>query len=485
MPCDLCSNWLTTSMVSLAELVPGALREVLGELLAPPRLATAIVRDGEIVDFAGIDAGPMTRFRIASMTKSFTAAAVLQLRDRGTWRLDDPISRWVPEALSLRPPTDDSPAVTIRQLVTMCSGIGTDDPWGDRLLDLSPSDWRKLMHVGATFGAAPGTQMVYSNYGYALLGEAIARATNRTMQRYVTEAVLSPLGLLDTGWDVPANDVDWARPSHRESDLDELPPLADGAFAPMGGLWSNVVDLARWVGFLAAGFPARNGDMRAEDRVLSRASRRELQQGHTLLEPMQRETSRGTRPGELAYGMGLVVSHHPTLGSMVNHSGGLPGYGSNMRWLPDTGLGIVALGNRTYTPMRLLTMELFELLKEAGDIVVPRAFELIEAPDLEAAATALVGAIWGNGSFQELELAVNVALDLPLDRRAARAREFVAAVGELRNWTVEPSTLLTGEIVGQSATHTVRILLQLSPQVPPRLQRYELTSVPLPATTRA
>jgi CubicO group peptidase (beta-lactamase class C family) len=470
------------SVVPLADLVPVALGEVLNDLAAPPRLAVGLVEDGTVLDFEGVDATCDTRFRIASMTKSFTATAVLQLRDRGIWRLDDPISRWVPEALAIRPPTDDSPSVTIRHLVTMASGMGTDDPWGDRLLNLNPADWRKLMQSGASFGAVPGTQMVYSNYGYALLGEAIARATNRSPQRYMVEEILQPLGLQHTGWDVPGDEVDWARPTHSEVDLDELPPLADGAFAPMGGLWSTVADLARWVGFLAAGFPPRNGDMRAEDQVLCRASRRELQQGHTVLEPSTKETRRGSRPGELAYGMGLVMSHHPTLGRMANHSGGLPGYGSNMRWLPDVGVGVIALGNRTYTPMRLLTMELLELLHDAGAIGPAPA---IDAPELEAAAASLVEVIWGGQQFDHLDLALNVALDLPLDRRAKRAEAFALMVGALLHWSVEPSTLLTGVIVGRTATHTVRITLQLSPEATPRLQKYDLTSLPLPTTTRA
>ena len=66
------------------------------------------------------------------MTKSFTAATILGLRDEGRLSLDDPIARHVPEVAGLHGPTADSPPITVRHLLTMSSGLGTDDPWGDR-----------------------------------------------------------------------------------------------------------------------------------------------------------------------------------------------------------------------------------------------------------------------------------------------------------------------------------------------------------------
>jgi CubicO group peptidase (beta-lactamase class C family) len=72
-----------------------------------------------------------TGFRIASMTKSFTAATIVGLRDGGLLALDDPIARHVPELAELRGPTADSPVITIRHLLTMSAGLATDDPWGD------------------------------------------------------------------------------------------------------------------------------------------------------------------------------------------------------------------------------------------------------------------------------------------------------------------------------------------------------------------
>ena len=106
-----------------------------------PGLAWGVVRDGALVHTGG--AGTIrdgestvpdqrTVFRIASMTKSFTAATILRLRDEGRLRLDDEVAAYVPALADWRHPASDAPAITIRHLLTMSAGLPTDDPWGDR-----------------------------------------------------------------------------------------------------------------------------------------------------------------------------------------------------------------------------------------------------------------------------------------------------------------------------------------------------------------
>src|SRR5204863_4720281 len=88
---------------------------------------------------------PDTTFRIASMTKSFTALSILKLRDEGKLSLDDPVARYVPALAGLPYPTKDSPTLTIRHLLTHSEGFPEDNPWGDRQLAQSDETLRAWM----------------------------------------------------------------------------------------------------------------------------------------------------------------------------------------------------------------------------------------------------------------------------------------------------------------------------------------------------
>jgi len=129
-------------------------------------VAYGIVADGRLVHSGGWgerwlggptpDAG--TVFRIASMTKSFTAAAVLALRDDGRLALDDPAEEFVPELRGLALPSPDSPRVSLRHLLTMTAGFPTDDPWGDRQQGLALAEFSAFLARGLSFAWAPGTR---------------------------------------------------------------------------------------------------------------------------------------------------------------------------------------------------------------------------------------------------------------------------------------------------------------------------------------
>src|SRR5438128_3083696 len=102
-------------------------------------------------------------FRIASLTKSFTAASVLQLRDAGKLSLDDPVEKHLPELAQIAYPTRDSPRITVRHLLSHGAGFPEDNPWGDLQLGLPEADFQKLLSRGLAFSHAPGTDFEYSN----------------------------------------------------------------------------------------------------------------------------------------------------------------------------------------------------------------------------------------------------------------------------------------------------------------------------------
>ena len=221
-------------------------------------IAWGVVADGSLAltgaHAVESDAVPThhTVFRIASMTKSFTAAAILILRDRLLLRLDDAVADIAPEFAAVVGPTSDSQPITVRHLLSMASGMVTDDVWADRHLDLSDDGLDALVSRGATVAWAPHDHGEYSNLGYAMLGRVIRRVTGSRAQDFITDNLLRPLAMDRTTWLQPHHD-DWARPYDVVDDrrVADLEPLGDGALAPMGGLWSCVSDLVRWVAWFA------------------------------------------------------------------------------------------------------------------------------------------------------------------------------------------------------------------------------------------
>ncbi|HEX4932905.1 MAG TPA: serine hydrolase domain-containing protein, partial [Gemmatimonadaceae bacterium] len=143
-----------------------------------------------------------TVFRIASMTKSFTAMAVLKLRDEGKLRLDDPVERWVPELATLRYPTTDAPRITIRHLLSHAEGFPEDNPWGDQQLAVSDETMDRFMKAGIPFSTAPGTAYEYSNFGFAILGRIVRNVSGMPYARYLRTQVLDPLGMTSTTLEV-------------------------------------------------------------------------------------------------------------------------------------------------------------------------------------------------------------------------------------------------------------------------------------------
>src|SRR5207245_727026 len=120
-----------------------------------------------------------TIFRIASMTKSFTASAILTLRDDGLLKLDDLAEDYVPELRGWPLVSPDSARISIRHLLTMTAGFPTDDPWGDRQQGLPLEDFARFLAKGVSFNCAPGTRFEYSNLGYAILRRVPARQGRR------------------------------------------------------------------------------------------------------------------------------------------------------------------------------------------------------------------------------------------------------------------------------------------------------------------
>ncbi|MGY5765745.1 serine hydrolase domain-containing protein [Brachybacterium sp. DNPG3] len=384
-------------------------------ILAHGAAGATALRDG--VPAPG--ARPMERAtvsRIASMTKSFTAATILALRDEGRLRLDDPIAQHVPEAADAFAVSPGDAPITLRLLLTMSAGLVTDNPWGDRQESLTPAEFAEILRAGLGRVHRPGTGFEYSNTGYALLGRVIDEVTGTPYAEEIRRRFLDPLGLQATAFEAERLAERPLATGHRLGDREDatrFEPVeldSPGVYGAMAGLFSTVDDIATWVRFLAAAdaAPADTAgsadmagavdtagpaDTAAYDALLSTASRREMQQMHRIQPvPALPAGEDGRSPGFdriRAYGMGLVVERHPDLGEVISHSGGYPGYGSFMVWHRDSGIGVVALANSKYAPVTALSMQALRILRDQAPGLLDARPVLADARTLQAAQAAL------------------------------------------------------------------------------------------------
>jgi CubicO group peptidase (beta-lactamase class C family) len=455
-----------------------------------PGVSYGVLLDGELIHTRGIGTskvgrdtvpGPDTVFRIASMTKSFTAATVLLLRDEGLLRLDDPVTTYVAELPDPASQGVDAPPLTIRRLLTMSAGFPGDDPWGDRQQSLDLALFARFLEGGQSYAWMPGTQFEYSNLSYGILGRVITNVAGSEYSDVVASRLLQPLNMTSTDFDVgrlPAEHVATGY-TRRDDAFVEEALEGYGALASMGGLFSTVRDLARWVGgFLRASSPRGGPD----DHPLARASRLEMQQPQRGIDPELTWTSIGETPTVMAlgYGFGLFTRSDLQLGRLVAHSGGYPGFGSHMRWHPASGLGVIVLGNRTYFPAMKVAVKMLRLVVEAGVAPVRR---IVPAPPLESARVAIERLLdaWDDDLAADT-FSMNVDLDEPIERRRAEIDRLREKHGRLRRSdqtpTMESPFHLSWWLEGERGR--VQAEISLDPQPMPKVQWLELTSVPEP-----
>jgi CubicO group peptidase (beta-lactamase class C family) len=332
-----------------------------------PSVVAAVVRDDEIVweqalgaadAESGTEATPDTQYRIGSITKTFTAVAVMQLRDAGLLDLEDTLDRHL-EGVPHRP--------TLRRLLSHGSGLQRETP-GDVWVTLKFLSDEELLR---DFGRAeqvlpPGARFHYSNLAFALLGQVVARVSGTPYEQYVQERIVAPLGLTRTTFRPRAPHAHgYLVDPYRDGVLGE-PPVETGSFIPAGQLWSTVRDLCRWAAFLAA----------PDESVLAAKTLEEMRTVQ-VIEDHERWTS--------GYGLGLgIVREGERL--LVGHGGAMPGFIARVLVAPKekTGAAVVTnSGNARITPLttKLIgkTIELYPTAPEPWRVEEPPPAELASA----------------------------------------------------------------------------------------------------------
>ena len=463
-----------------------------------PTIAYGVMHGNELVHAAGVaDDGHAVPtadhvFRIASMTKSFTAAAVLLLRDEGQLGLDDPVELHVPALENLVLPTADSPALTIRHLLTMSGGLPTDDPWADRQEAMQRKEFSELLSNRLSFIAAPGTTFEYSNLGYAILGRVITEVAGMSYHDVIRSRLIEPLGMTQSTLDIADVPSSVRMQGYRR--VDDVwvtePFTGPGEFSALGGLCSSVTDIAKWVRWLSSAALHRADGT----SVLSAAARREMQQQHRAIPPSAtlNVTDGSVNVVAAGYGFGLVVEQHLRFGDIASHSGGYPGFGTHMRWHMATGTGVIALSNGTYSGMsRPASAALDAVLRRhsaPSRIVTP-------APASWAAKREVQRLLveWNDDAADDL-FADNVDLDEPRSRRKAAIAKAVKRVGPAVAGPAEPgetSEPTTEVVEADTAAHLswwsthqhgrIHVSMMLTPHNEPLVQTLTVRAVPTPS----
>lgn len=309
----------------------------------------AYLKDGRIVlrhdvGFADranrIPVGSRSIFHYGSITKTLTAVAILQLRDRGLLSLDDPITRWVPELRQVHNPYGSMDAITLRMLLSHSSGF-QNPTWPYRKYvswePFEPTRWEQLvaMMPYQEIRFTPGSRYSYSNPGYIYLARVIESITGDPWQSYIYKNIWGPLGLREsyfnlTPWHLTpyrSNNYtlvqDSAGPEHVVDNGREFNP---GITIPNGGWNAPLGDVAEWVRFLAG----VNGET-----VLSR----------TTLEEMWRPVVPTSQPGE-SIGLGFfIVTLDGT--RLIGHTGEQAGFRSFFYLNPVTRAAVLGVVNTT------------------------------------------------------------------------------------------------------------------------------------------
>lgn len=288
-----------------------------------------------------------TVYRIASMSKSFTAMAILKLRDGGKLKLSDPVSAYIPEFGSVRSLTADSPPVSIQDLMTMSAGFPEDNPWGDQQLADTDEDLIAQVKEGISFSTAPGTAFEYSNLGFALLGRIVTNVSGMPYQKYIMENILKPIGMNDSRYEYTEVPSDRLALGYRweEEKYKPEPMLKDGAYGAMGGMLCSLEDFARYASLHLNAWPARNDEDRGP---VKRSTIREMHQPWRFVNivPNYKGFDGKVCPVAAGYGYGLGWRKDCNGIIRVAHSGGLPGFGSEWRIYPDYGFGVISFSRR-------------------------------------------------------------------------------------------------------------------------------------------
>ena len=286
-----------------------------------------------------------TVFPIASVTKLFTATAVMQLVERGAIDLDSPVSRYLPEMA--RPRTSaDAREPTVRELFTHHSGLTGNIMEGFELKEPDPAAFREVPRLLAALppAADPGTVFAYCNAGYSLLGCLVEAAGGTDYADAVRRGILEPLGMSRTRFFLEPSDAAGAAMGYRGRTRVPIYPIRD---IPAGGLLSTAADMERFMGFVMD---------RGREGVLGKDAFSEM---------VRRQNAGVALDGDFSIGLGYwLIRPLDVEDSFASHAGDIPPFHAVLATIPDRRIGVFLAVNSSSDPSALVPLAV-DLLRAA------------------------------------------------------------------------------------------------------------------------
>lgn len=346
-----------------------------------PSIAAGVVRNGQLA-WAGargtVDgrdgqrADADTQYRIGSITKTFVAVAIMRLRDEGLLDLDDNLDDHVPGTTFGH--------VTIAQLLSHSTGLQaeTHGPWWERT---PGGDWDDLAESEPVLRLRAGQRLHYSNVGYGVLGELVARKRGQSWANVVQTELLKPLGMSRTTTRPVAPCAQGLAVHPFANVLLPEPEHDAGALAPAGQLWSTTNDLAKWAALIGGD----TGDVLSSDTLA------EMWQPRAMVDVPD-------APWTTAWGLGLQVWNTDGRRS-TGHGGSMPGFQAILKVNIDSGDGLVAFTNSTTGPSATFSTAMLQELVDA-EPPTPAEWRAVSLPD---EVFELVGPWYWGAALQHIE----------------------------------------------------------------------------------
>ena len=408
-------------------------------------IALALVDNQQTIHAAGFgEAKRDSVFRCGSISKLFTAVAVMHLVEQGKLDLDAPVERYGAGLLPVNPFTNAAP-VTLRQLLCHRSGMIRESPVGGYLDDSQPGLVRTVASVPQTVLVnPPNTKTRYSNVGPSLAGRIVELVSGTRFEEYQRERILVPLGMTSSAWrlkDMPRGRLvmSYMRVADGRGNFTrQRSPVFDLGTIPAGNLFTSAEDLGRFLAMLAAEGVGPGG------RVLK---------AETLAQMFTPQLTAATSGFGLGFSVGEFQGH-----KVVRHNGAVYGHSSSLEFLPDVKLGVVVLSNEDIVNARIqklanLALSLM-LAAKRGEKLPPATASMVlsaealgafsgdyESPSYWARLTAADGRLLADLSGQPVKLTPVAALRFLADSRLHDAVPTVFerdATGQVTGFTMGP-----------------------------------------------